>query len=180
MENTDEPGFYRFDTIADKGGAAEHMRLAELAGIVQPDDPVNVQFTSGTTGAPKGATLTHNSIINNALFQAEVMGIGEGDRFCNPLPLYHTGGTVCGCILSIVCGATMIWLGQAFDPSEALETLQAERCTTFLGVPTIFIALLNHATFDQYDLSHLRAGMRRSCGGSSTIWECGMSRLFTV
>jgi fatty-acyl-CoA synthase len=159
MENTDETGFYRFDAIADLGGAAQHARLAELACIVQPDDPVNIQFTSGTTGAPKGATLTHNNIINNAFFQAQVMGIGAGDRFCNPLPLYHTGGTVCGCMLSIVCGVTMIWLGQAFDPSEALETLQAERCTTFLAVPTIFVALLNHATFGQYDLSHLHAGM---------------------
>lgn len=134
MEDTDEPGFYRFSSITDLGGAAEHARLAELATVVQPDDPVNIQFTSGTTGAPKGATLTHNNIVNNAFFQAQVMGIGPGDRFFNPLPLYHTAGTVCGGILSIICGVTMIWLGQGFDPAEALETLQAERCMALVGV----------------------------------------------
>lgn len=159
LESTDEPGFYKFDAIADLGGAAEHTRLAELADLLRSDDPVNIQFTSGTTGSPKGATLTHNNIINNAFFQSEVMGVDTGDRFCNPLPLYHCGGTVCGGILSIVRGVTMIWLGEAFDPKEALETLQDEQCTVFMGVPTIFVALLNHPGFDQYDLSRLRAGM---------------------
>jgi len=159
MEDTEEPGFYNFGAITAMGGATEHERLAELAGLLQPDDPANIQFTSGTTGAPKGATLTHNNIINNALCQAEVMGVDVGDRFCNPLPLYHCGGTVCGGLLSIVKGVTVIWLGEAFDPLSALETLQSERCTVFMGVPTIFVAVLNCAAFGQFDLSSLRAGM---------------------
>ena len=159
MEATEEPGFHRFDAIPALGGASEHARLAALAELLQPDDPVNIQFTSGTTGSPKGATLTHSNIINNAFFQAEVMGVEAGDRFCNPLPLYHTGGTVCGSLVSIVRGVTVIWLGEAFDPLTALETLRAERCTVFMGVPTIFVALLNCPEFDHYDLSTLRAGM---------------------
>lgn len=159
MERTEEPGFYNFAAIPAMGGAAERTRLTELAGLLQPDDPANIQFTSGTTGAPKGATLTHNNIINNALFQAEVMGVGAGDRFCNPLPLYHCGGTVCCGLMSIVKGVTVIWLGEAFDPLAALETFQAERCTVFMGVPTIFVAILNHGSFGQFDLSSLRAGM---------------------
>lgn len=159
MEPADEPGFYRFDEITNLGGPAERKRLAELADLIQPDDPINVQFTSGTTGAPKGATLTHNNILNNARFQAELMGVGEGDRFCNPLPLYHTGGTVCGCMMCIVRGVTIVWLDEAFDPAEALEALDEERCTLFLGVPTMFIAILNHPNFGRYDLSNLRTGM---------------------
>jgi fatty-acyl-CoA synthase len=159
MEPTDEPGFYRFDDVMNLGGPVEHERLVELADLIQPDDPVNVQFTSGTTGAPKGATLSHNNILNNARFQAEVMGVGKGDRFCNPLPLYHTGGTVCGGMMCIVRGVTIVWLGEAFDPTEALRALAEERCTLFLGVPTMFIAILNHPDFARYDLSHLRTGM---------------------
>ena len=159
MEPTDEPGLYRFDDIMNLGGPAEHERLAELANLIQPDDPVNVQFTSGTTGAPKGATLTHNNILNNAEFQAEVMEVGACDRFCNALPLYHCGGTVCGCMMSIVRGVTIVWLGEAFEPAAALEALDQERCTLFLGVPTMFIAILNHPDFGRYDLSHLRTGM---------------------
>jgi fatty-acyl-CoA synthase len=159
MEPTEEPGLYGFDAVMNLGGPAEHARLAELAELIQPDDPFNVQFTSGTTGSPKGATLTHTQILNNAQFQAEIMGVGEGDRFCNPLPLYHTGGTVCGGMMGIVRGVTIIWLGEAFDPTEALRALDEERCTLFLGVPTMFIAILNHPELDRYNLSSLRTGM---------------------
>ncbi len=159
MENSDEPGFYNFAAIPAMAGAAEHARLADLASVLQPDDAANIQFTSGTTGAPKGATLTHNNVLNNALLQAEVMGVGVGDRMCDPLPLYHCGGTVCGSLLGVVAGVTVIWLGEAFDPQSALETLQAERCTVFLGVPTIFVAVLNHPAFATFDLTRLRTGM---------------------
>jgi fatty-acyl-CoA synthase len=159
MDPTDEPGFYRFDAIAGLGGVDEHARLAELADLVQPDDAANIQFTSGTTGTPKGATLTHNNIVNNALFQAEIMGVVTGDRLCNPLPLYHCGGTVCGSLLGIVQGVSAVWVGEAFDPTTLLEALQAERCTALMGVPTVFVAALNHPEFSRYDLSGLRAGM---------------------
>ncbi len=159
MEATEEPGFLDFAAVERMAGPAEEARLAELAGIIQPDDAANIQFTSGTTGAPKGATLTHNNIVNNAFFQGEVIGAREGDRYCNALPLYHCGGTVCGSLLGIVHGVTLIWLGEAFDPAAALETLQSERCTIFAGVPTIFVAIVNHPGFSGYDLSCLRTGM---------------------
>jgi fatty-acyl-CoA synthase len=159
MEPTDEPGFHRFDIISNLGGGDEHARLAELADLVQPDDAANIQFTSGTTGAPKGAALTHNNIVNNALFQAEIMRVAAGDRLCNPLPLYHCGGTVCGSLLGVVRGVSVIWPGEAFDPTSLLEALQAERCTALMGVPTVFVAAVNHSEFSRYDLSHLRAGM---------------------
>lgn len=159
MDTTAEPGFLDFAAVEGMGGAADHARLADLGELIQPDDAANIQFTSGTTGAPKGATLTHNNIVNNAFFQGEVIGVREGDRYCNPLPLYHCGGTVCGSLLGIVHGVTLIWLGEAFDPAAALQTLQAERCTVFAGVPTVFVAIVNHPGFADYDLSRLRTGM---------------------
>lgn len=159
IANTDEAGFLCFDAVLAMGGPADQMRLRELAGILQPDDAINIQFTSGTTGAPKAATLTHHSIVNNARFQAERIGARVGDRYCMPLPLYHCGGMVCGSLLGMGAGATMIYLGEAFDPLATLETLQAERCTVFAAVPTIFVALLNHPGFARYDLTHLRTGM---------------------
>lgn len=159
MDPTDEPGFFQFDTVMTLAGDAERARLAELAGLIQPDDPANIQFTSGTTGAPKGATLSHNNIVNNALFQAEIMGIATGERLCNPLPLYHCGGTVCGSLLGVVRGVTVFWPGEGFDPSTVLELLQTERITALMGVPTIFVALLNHPEFGRFDLSNMRSGM---------------------
>jgi fatty-acyl-CoA synthase len=158
MASIDEPGFYAFDVVKTLGGPAEHARLSELAALLQPDDPANILFTSGTTGLPKAATLTHHSTLNNAYFVGLMMGVIEGDRFCRPLPLYHVGGMVLGSVLGIVHGVTVIYLGEAFDPQIALETLQDERCTLFVGVPTMFVAILNHPAFMQYDLTNLRLG----------------------
>ena len=158
MAPTNETGFYAFDTVRDLGGQAEHVRLKELAALLQPDDPTNILFTSGTTGPPKAATLTHHSTLNNAFFVGLMMGVSEGDRFCRPLPLYHVGGMVLGSVLGIVHGVTVIYLGEAFDPQVALESLQNERCTLFVGVPTMFVSILNHPAFAQYDLTRLRLG----------------------
>jgi len=163
MADTDEPGFYTLDAVRRLGGAAGRARLAELATLLQPDDPINIQFTSGTTGSPKAATLTHHSLINNAFFFALGANVREGDRFCNPLPLYHVGGMVLGSIAGILCGITLVYLGEAFDPVAALEAVQAERCDAFGGVPTMFVAILNHPAFKQYDVSSLRTGF---IGGS--------------
>ncbi len=159
IADTDEPGFFRFNDVLGMGGAEAHARLAELAGQSQPDDPINIQFTSGTTGAPKAATLTHHNIVNNAFFTGERMGVVPGDRYCTPLPLYHCGGMVCGSLLGVVRGATMIYPGEGFDPLATLEALQAERCTVLAGVPTMFVAQLNHPLFGNYDLTTLRAGL---------------------
>jgi fatty-acyl-CoA synthase len=161
--NTDEPGCYNLSAVRAFGRPAENDRLAELATTLQPDDPINIQFTSGTTGSPKAATLTHHGLLNNALFFAEGAGIGQGERFCNPLPLYHVGGMVLGSLAGVLCGITIVYLGEAFDPVAALEAVQAERCHALGGVPTMFVAMLNHPAFGQFDLTTLRAGF---IGGS--------------
>ena len=163
MADTDEPRFYTLNEVRDLGGPAEVARLAELAELLQPDEPINIQFTSGTTGSPKAATLTHHSLINNAFFFAEGAGVQTGQRFCNPLPLYHVGGMVLGSIAGVLCGITIVYLGEAFDPVAALEAIQAERCDAFGGVPTMFVAILNHPAFGQYDTSSLHLGF---IGGS--------------
>jgi len=155
----DEPGFFRFASVMEMGGAAERARLTELAQTIQADDPVNIQFTSGTTGSPKAATLTHQSLLNNAFFVGEICGIHAGDRYLTPLPLYHIGAMSCVALLALVRGATVIYPGEAFDPVAVLEALQAEKCTAFGGVPTMFVALLNHPRFREYDLSTLRTGL---------------------
>lgn len=161
--DTDEPGVYNFAAIRDLGGRIEHARLDELSRLIQPDDPVNIQFTSGTTGSPKAATLTHHGLLNNGYFFGVMAGAVEGDRVCTTLPLYHVGAMVCASICGITFGQTIIYLGEAFDPLAALETIQEEKCTCFGGVPTILIAVLNHPDFSRFDLNSLRAG---ACGGS--------------
>jgi fatty-acyl-CoA synthase len=159
LGDAEEPGVYSFEHVRSLGGADGYASLDALAVQLQPDDAINIQFTSGTTGPPKAVTLTHQNVINNAFFQAERMRIGEKDRYCMPLPLYHCGGMVCGSLLRVVSGATVVYPGGAFDPLATLEALSAERCTAFTAVPTIFVALLNHPAFGQYDLASLRAGM---------------------
>lgn len=154
-----EPGMLRFADVQQRGGESERKRLAVLQEQLQFDEPINIQFTSGTTGAPKGATLTHHNILNNAFFVAEAMGLTEGDRLCIPVPLYHCFGMVMSTLACITQGATMVFPGEAFDPLCVLETIQAERCTALHGVPTMFIAEMEHADFKRFDLSSLRAGI---------------------
>ncbi len=156
--DTDEPGFLTFNDVLQRGGPAEHARLAELAETLTPDDPINIQFTSGTTGSPKAATLTHHNILNNAFFMGVVGRLEPGDRFCMPLPLYHCGGMVCGSLCGVVNGLTVVYPGEGFDPTTMLQALHEERCTALGAVPTMFIAMLNHPEFDRFDLSHLRKG----------------------
>ena len=149
------PGFFRFADVIALGGRGD---LTGIAEGIQADDPVNIQFTSGTTGTPKAATLTHQSLLNNAFFVGEICGIHAGDRYLTPLPLYHIGALSCGALMASMRGATVIYPGEAFDPLAVLEALQAEKCTAFGGVPTMFVALLNHPKFPEYDLSRLRTG----------------------
>ena len=163
MADTDEPGFFSLATVRAMGGPTERARLAELAELLQPDDPINIQFTSGTTGSPKAATLSHHGLVNNAQFFAECAGFKGGERFCNPLPLYHVGGMVLGSIAGVLRGITLVYLGEAFDPIAALEAVQDERCDALGGVPTMFVAILNHPSFAKYDTRTLRLGF---IGGS--------------
>jgi fatty-acyl-CoA synthase len=162
--DTDEPGYFRFGDVLALGGPAERARLDELSGLLQPDDPINIQFTSGTTGSPKAATLTHHGLLNNGYFCGRLLGIEAGGRLGQPFPLYHVGGMVCGSVLGVTIGATVIYLGESFDPVASLETIQAERCSHFCGVPTMLIAILNHPAFREFDLSSLHGGFS---GGSA-------------
>ncbi|MGB0631439.1 MAG: AMP-binding protein [Alphaproteobacteria bacterium] len=153
------PGTHAFGDILDRGKAAGHAAVADLAPSLQFDDPINIQFTSGTTGAPKGATLTHHNILNNGFFVGRAQALGEDDRICIPVPLYHCFGMVMGNLASVTHGAAMVYPGEGFDPLATLETVAAEKCTALYGVPTMFIAQLQHADFANFDLSSLRTGI---------------------
>jgi fatty-acyl-CoA synthase len=141
---------------------AEHTSEDALAGreaALQFDDPINIQYTSGTTGFPKGATLTHHNILNNGFFIGEELGLTERDRVCIPVPFYHCFGMVLGNLACTTHAACMVIPGEAFDPFLTLETAAAERCTALYGVPTMFIAELAHERFGEFDLSSLRTGI---------------------
>ncbi len=155
----EERGFFRFDEVMAMGGPRHATQLAELAPRLQFDDPINIQFTSGTTGAPKGATLTHHNILNNGFFTGEALRLGDRDRVCIPVPLYHCFGMVLGNLACITHGATMVYPSEGFEPLATLEALEAERCTTLYGVPTMFIAELGHPEFRRFDLTSLRTGI---------------------
>jgi len=152
-------GFLRFDDVLGMGGDRHRAVLADLAPKLQFDDPINIQFTSGTTGAPKGATLTHHNILNNGYFIGEAMRLNERDRVCIPVPLYHCFGIVLGNLACITHGAAMIYPAEGFDPLATLEAVEAERCTALYGVPTMFIAQLGHPEFKRFDLGSLRTGI---------------------
>ena len=153
------PDMLAFDDIAGLAKPQHHEQLAAIAGTLQFDDPINIQFTSGTTGYPKGATLTHHNILNNGFFIGETMRLTEKDRICIPVPLYHCFGMVLGNLACITHGAAMVYPGEGFDPLAVLQTVEAERCTGLYGVPTMFIAELGHAEFKTFDLSSLRTGI---------------------
>ncbi|GHJ99735.1 AMP-binding protein [Streptomyces sp. Y2F8-2] len=134
-------------------------RLASLAGELSCDDPVNIQYTSGTTGFPKGATLSHHNILNNGYWVGRTIGYTEQDRVCLPVPFYHCFGMVMGNLGATSHGACIVIPAPSFDPRATLEAVQQERCTSLYGVPTMFIAELNLPGFADYDLSSLRTGI---------------------
>jgi fatty-acyl-CoA synthase len=157
------PGFLNFDDVAQPSGGPERSCLLERGARLQFDDAINIQFTSGTTGAPKAATLTHHNIVNNGFFVGEAVRLTPRDRVCIPLPLYHCSGMVLGTLGCITHGAAMVFPGESFDPLKVLQAVQAERCTALYGVPTMFISILDHPRFAEHDLTSLRTGIM---GGS--------------
>jgi fatty-acyl-CoA synthase len=153
------PGALDFDEVAAMGGARHRDQLTALGKALQFDDPVNIQFTSGTTGSPKGVTLTHHNILNNGYFVGRAMRLTERDRICIPVPLYHCFGMVMGNLASVTLGATMVYPGEGFDPLITLQTIEQEKCTAVYGVPTMFIAELDHPEFSRFNLTSLRTGI---------------------
>jgi fatty-acyl-CoA synthase len=152
-------GCLAFDWIMERGKQAGNAQLESVSAAIQIDDAVNIQFTSGTTGLPKGATLSHHNLINNAFFVGEATGIEPGSRVCIPVPLYHCFGMVMGNLGCVTHAATMLYPSESFDPLKTLETVEAERCDVLYGVPTMFIAQLNHPDFSRFDLSSLLRGI---------------------
>ena len=153
------PGTINFDNLLTAPAAAELAALEAVGAQLQFDDPINIQFTSGTTGSPKGATLTHHNILNNGFFIGEAMKLTPQDRLCIPVPLYHCFGMVLGNLACLTHGSTMVFPGEGFDPLATLQAVAEERCTGLHGVPTMFIAELDHPDFSRFDLSSLRTGI---------------------
>jgi fatty-acyl-CoA synthase len=153
------PGMLNFSALAGSATAASRAQLAAIGPTLAATDAINIQFTSGTTGHPKGATLTHRNILNNGFFVGEAIRLTPDDRLCIPVPLYHCFGMVMGNLGCLTHGATMVYPAEAFDPLAVLQTVQDERCTALYGVPTMFIAELDHPRFAEFDISSLRTGI---------------------
>ena len=152
-------GTLSFEDLAAAGHDLDETVLASIESRVDPDDVFNIQFTSGTTGTPKGAALTHFNIVNNGFFVGEGMALTADDRICIPVPLYHCFGMVLGVLAAMTHGAASVLSGEGFDPVGVLTTVANERCTALHGVPTMFIAQLEHPRFGEFDLSSLRTGI---------------------
>src|SRR5262249_36819257 len=137
---------------------AGEVALLERAAALEFDDPINIQYTSGTTGFPKGVTLTHHNLLNNALYAGEAMGITPESRFCVPMPFYHCGGMVLCTLATLGRGGTLVIPAPTFDAGAVLAAVAAERCTHLAGVPTMYIEELEHPRFQEYDLACLTGG----------------------
>lgn len=157
-EGEEIPGMQRFSDFMARGDSAD-ADVPKVQSTLRNTDPINIQFTSGTTGFPKGATLTHRNILNNGYFVGECIGLTEKDRLCCPVPLYHCFGMVMSNLACMTHGACVVYPNDAFDPLLVLQAVQEEKCTALHGVPTMFIAELDHPRFAEFDLSTLRTGI---------------------
>jgi len=166
-----------WDRLIAAGAAVAAERLAEREATLSCDDPINIQYTSGTTGFPKGATLSHHNVLNNGYFIARTLRYTEADRVCVPVPFYHCFGMVIGNLASVTCGACVVVPGEAFEPLLVLETVAAERCTSLYGVPMMFIAELDHPSFAAHDLSSLRTGVMAGSSCPIEVMRAVQSRM---
>ncbi|XSC47569.1 AMP-binding protein [Bradyrhizobium sp. RDT10] len=154
-----QPGMFSFGDIGELGADIDRQLLADVASGLRCDDPINIQFTSGTTGMPKGATLSHRNLLNIVYSTGAICGISSSDTICVPMPLYHVFGMASGNLLAMLYGAKVVHPGEAFDPDAVLRAVEQERCTSLYGVPTMFIAELASADFKLRELSSLRTGI---------------------
>jgi len=153
------PGMLNFDDLLTPPDPLERAALQALGAELKATDPINIQFTSGTTGHPKGATLTHRNILNNGRFVGDAIRLQPGEKLCLPVPLYHCFGMVMGNLGCLTHGAAMVYPAEAFDPLAVLNAVQEEGCAGLYGVPTMFIAVLDHPDFQKFDVSSLRTGI---------------------
>ncbi len=159
MGDAASPGMLNFDKVCEMGGEAEYQQLLGCSGTLNAADAINIQFTSGTTGTPKGATLSHTNILNNAYYSGLSMHLSAADILCIPVPMYHCFGMVLGTLACVAHGATMVLPCEAFDPGPVLQAVQDEKCTALHGVPTMFLAELDLPGFADFDVSSLRTGI---------------------
>lgn len=159
MGDESTPGMFNFHDVKDMGTPEDFAALEGIASTLSANDDINIQFTSGTTGTPKGATLSHYNILNNAFFTARSMNLTEQDRVCIPVPLYHCFGMVLGALVCVSVGATMVFPAEAFEPEQTLRVASEEKCTALHGVPTMFIAQLDLPNFKDFDVAPLRTGV---------------------
>jgi fatty-acyl-CoA synthase len=178
MGNEHTPGMLGYDEVVSRGASMlDRQSLDDITASLGCHDPINIQFTSGTTGNPKGATLTHHNVINNARFVAQAMRLDERDALCIPVPLYHCFGMVMSVLACVSTGAKMVFPGEVFDPSATLAAVSDEKCTALHGVPTMFIAELDVPEFAQYDLSTLRTGVMAGAPCPIETMKCVVSQM---
>ena len=159
IDEEEHTGLHRFSDLLTPPSKRQLNQLELVASESQFDETINIQFTSGTTGNPKGTMLTHNNILNNGYFVGEAIHLSPADRVCISVPLFHCFGMVMGNLACITHGSTMVYPSAVFNPLETLKAIQQEKCTVAYGVPTMFIAILEHEQFDDFDLSSLRTGI---------------------
>jgi fatty-acyl-CoA synthase len=159
LDSAPEPGKLAYAALEALGREAGAGVLRAVATRLRHDDPINIQMTSGTTGAAKGATLSHAMILNNAFLTGETLRLTERDRICLPVPLYHSFGMVAGILSALSHGAAIVLPAEGFQPLQTLQAIAEERCTAVLGVPTMFLAMMDHPAFARFDLSSLRTGI---------------------
>ena len=159
LGDTQSPGMLNYRDVAGLASENDREKRDEISSSLQFDNAINIQFTSGTTGTPKAATLTHHNIVNNAFFVGQRMKLSSLDRMCIPVPMYHCFGTVLGALTCLLHQATMVFSSESFNANAVLKTIEAEKCTILHGVPTMFIAELDDPDFGKFDLSSLRTGV---------------------